>query len=319
MRKFAALALVLALTGCAAQEPAPKVTPVDRKYCALSDSAGFNDDGLNRSVYAALQQLKVQTGASVMAIESGSDLPPTSGIQKLIDAKCNAIITSGEDLAKPALAAAKANDRIRFVSVSDILNTGGSSPNFVALTFNIYQAAFAAGYLAAASAPSEEIATLDLLKSSESRKSVRAFTAGVARFNSQMRAKVKISSLTQIDDASQDVVFALSGNGTKFVDWTKRSDTGALKLIKFIGYGRDWYSDDRNTELRPYLLSSVVRFGVTDKVVSAVIERASSQNFDLASEQVGLVAEKEIPFPNGFGSALAEIVQDFSTGKVKVG
>lgn len=319
MRKFAALALVLALTGCAATEPAPKVTPVDRKYCALSDSAGFADDGLNRSVYAALQQLKVQTGVGVMALETKAELTPKAGIQKLIDANCDAIITSGEDLAKPALEAAKTNDRIRFVSVSDILNTGGSSPNFVALTFNIYQAAFAAGYLAAASAPSEEIATLDLLNSSESRKSIRAFTAGVARFNSQKRAKVKISSLTQIEDASQDVVFALSGNGAKFVDWTKRSDTSALKLIKLIGYGRDWYSDARNTELRPYLLTSVVRFGVTDKVVAAVIDRAGTQNFDLASEQVGLVTEKEIPFPTDFGAALAEIVKDFSTGKVKVG
>ena len=318
MRRFAALALVLALTGCAAQTPSPSITPVDDKYCAISDSAGFNDDGLNRSVYAALQQLKVQTGASVMAIEVSDKLTVEAGIRKLVDANCNAIISAGEDLTKSALAAAKANDTIRFISVSDIVNTEDSSPNFVALTFNIYQAAFAAGYLAAADSPSEEIATLDLLKSSESKKSVRAFTAGVARFNTENRAQVKISNLGKIDQASQDVVFVLSGNGVKLVDWTKRSDTGALKLVKLIGYGRDWYTDTRNKELKPYILTSVVRVGVTDKVVAAVVDRSGSQNFDLASGQVGLVPENDLPFPRSFGAALDSIVKDFLDGKVRV-
>lgn len=318
MRKFAALALVLALTGCAAQEPAPKVTPVDRKFCALSDSAGFNDDGLNRSVYAALQQLKVQTGASVMAIESGSDLPPASGIQKLIDAKCNAIITSGEDLAKPALAAAKANDRIRFVSVSDILNTGGSSPNFVALTFDIYQAAFTAGYLSAevvsaSVAENQQIVIFDKLKNSESARSAKAFVSGVARFNTQNKAKVAVknSSLYQ----GEKLIFAIAGNAGVLDGLQVSSTTSPL----IIGYGRDWYADSRNADYKTSILTSVIRFGVIDKVVAAVTSGAGTQNFDLESGQVGLVPQNEIPFPGAFTNALNGIIEDLATGKVKVG
>lgn len=318
MRKFAALALVLALTGCAAQAPTPSITPVDLKYCALSDSAGFDDDGLNRSVYAALQQLKVQTGASVMALEVSDRLTARAGLEKLADANCDAIITAGEDLAKTALTEAKANSTIRYVSVGDIINTG-AAPNFASLTFNIYEAAYAAGYLAAASAPSEEIATLDLLQNSESKKSIKAFTAGVARFNTEMRARAKISSLKNIDAASQDVVFVLGGNGSKLNGWPKTDDTGALKLIQLIGYGRDWYADSRNKELRPYILSSVVRLGVADKVVAAVLGTSGSQNFDLASGQVGLVSENELAFPRGFATVLDEIIKDLSNGKVKVG
>lgn len=316
MRKFAALALVLALTGCAAQEPAPKVTPVDRKYCALSDSAGFNDDGLNRSVYAALQQLKVQTGASVMAIESGTDLPPTSGIQKLISAKCNAIITTGEDLAKPALAAAKVNDRIRFVSVSDIMNTGGSSPNFVALTFNIYQAAFAAGYLSAevvSASENQQIGIIDKLKNLESAKSAKAFTSGVARFNTQNKSKVSVtkSSLYR----GEKLIFAIAGN-TGVIDALKVSSTTSPLIV---GYGRDWYADSRNADFKTSILTSVIRFGVIDKVVAAVTFGAGTQNFDLESGQVGLVPQNDIPFPGAFTNALNGIIEDFATGKVKVG
>lgn len=319
MRKFAVLALVLALTGCSAQTPSPTITPVDLKYCALSDSAGFDDDGLNRSVYAALQQLKVQKGASVMALEVSDKLTAQDGLRKLVDAKCDAVITAGEDLVAQALKTAKANSTIRFVSVADIVNTGDSAPNFVSITFNIYEAAFAAGYLAALSAPSEEIATLDLLKSSESKKSIKAFTAGVSRFNQLNDMQVQVASLSNIFDAGQDVVFVLSGDGTKLSGWPKTSDTGALKLIKLIGYGRDWYADDRNKELRPYILTSVVRVGVADKVVAAVLAGTGSQNFDLASGQVGLVPENDLAFPRTFSSSLDEIIKDFSSGKIKVG
>lgn len=319
MRKFAALALVLALTGCSAQTPAPTLTPVDLKYCALSDAAGFNDDGLNRSVYAALQQLKVQKGAAVVALEVGAKLAADQGLQDLVDANCDVVITAGEDLAKPALAKAKANQTIRFVSVGDIINTGDSSPNFVSLTFNVYEAAYAAGYLAAASAPSEEIATLDLLNSDESKKSIKAFGAGVARFNSENRTQVKIASLKDIFAAGQDVVFVLSGDGTKLTGWPKTNDTGAMKLVKLIGYGRDWYADARNKNLRPYILTSVVRVGVTDKVVAAVLAGSGSRNFDLASGQVGLIPENDLAFPSKFATSLDAIINDFSNGKVKVG
>ena len=318
MRKFFVLLAVLALSGCAVTTPAPSITPVDLKYCALADQAGFDDDGLNRSVYAALQQLKVQTGASVMALEVGDKLSAQQGIDKMVNANCNAIVTSGEDLMKSALAAAKKNSTIRFVSVGDIINTGDTAPNFVAITYNIYQAAYAAGILAAASAPSEEIATLDLLKSVESRKSLKAFSAGVKNFNDKNDVQVRIANLNNIFDATQDVVFVLSGNAAKLSGWPT-AQAGAQKLIKLIGYGRDWYTDARNVELRPYILTSVVRNSVIDKVVAAVTSAATSQNFDLTNGGVGLAPENDVPFPRNFGTSLDAIIKDFNEGKVKVG
>ncbi|MFM6977883.1 MAG: BMP family ABC transporter substrate-binding protein [Micrococcales bacterium] len=318
MRKFAALALVLALTGCSAQEPAPTITPVSTKYCALSDSAGFDDDGLNRSVYTALQQLKVQKGAPVVALEVGDKLSADAGFAKLVEDKCEAVISTGDSLAKPTLSAAKANPTIRFVSVSNNFKSEDSAPNFVALTFNIYQAAFAAGYLAASMTLDEnETAVLNVKKNLEAKKSAKAFAAGVARFNQLKNADVRVTSLDTINDAWQDVVFVIAGNSSQMGEWN-RSDTGALKLIKLIGYGRDWYVDVRNKEFKQFILTSVVRNDVVGKVVAAVIDGAASADFNLTNEGVGLTPAQDLDWPTAYASAFERIVNELADGKLKV-
>lgn len=319
MRKFAALALILALTGCSAQEPVPIVTPVDLKYCALSDSAGFNDDGLNRSVYAALQQLKIQAGASLMAIEVGAKLSGQAGIQKLVDAKCNVVITSGDSLVSATVEAAKVNVPVKFYSVSDAAKLENPTRNFVAITFNIYQAAFAAGYLAAEVATSgplenQSIAIIDKINTSQSRKSAKAFTFGVARFNTLNRENVAVSQVKVL--RGDAITFALAGSSEEIGSLVMNSSQLPQRII---GYGRDWYEDPRNSALKSIILTSVVRVGVIDKVVAAVTTDSVSQNFDLASGQVGLVAENEVAFPRRFATALDAIIKDLGDGKVKVG
>lgn len=313
MRKFVPLALVLALTGCAVQSPSPSITPVDLKYCALSDAAGFNDDGLNRSVYAAVQQLKVQTGASVMAIEVSDKQPPKTGIDKLIESGCNAIITSGESLVAPALSAAKANSTTKFISVSDVLNTDSTVANFSSITFNIYQAAYAAGYLAAAETENNgEVAVLNLINDFGSRKTVRAFTAGVARFNTQNRSQVKLKNILTMKNENQEVVFVLSGSSADLGELSLGKDT------KIIGYDRDWYTDSRNKDLRPNILTSVIRVDVVDKVAKAVIEGTASTSFDLTNAGVGLSSSHDLNWPTAFTNELDQITKDFIDGKVKV-
>ncbi|MEY4320944.1 MAG: hypothetical protein RLZZ471_885 [Actinomycetota bacterium] len=312
MRRFAALALVLALTGCAAQTPAPSITPVSLKYCAISDSAGFNDDGLNRSVYAALQQLKVQTGARVSALEVGAKVTAESGIQKLVAAKCNAIITAGGSLVEPTLTAAKANDTIRFVSVSDTTELSDTAPNFVALSFKVDQAAYSAGYLAAlSSADSGQVSVLNLIGDSVSRKSVKAFAAGVERFNSEKRAQVKVAKLTSFSETNKDVTFVLAGSSEAF-----GVEVGSYQG-KIIGYGRDWFTDSRNKAIKPNILTSVIRNDVIGKVVAAVTQSNTSTIYDLSNQGVGLSESHDLNWPASFANSQSQIIKDFVDGKVR--
>ncbi len=317
MRKFFALISVLALSGCAVQEPAPTVTPVDLKYCAISDAAGFNDDSLNRSIYAALQQLKVQTGASVSAIEVSAKLPAEAAIQKLIDAKCNAVITSGSLMVNATLSASRKNSDVHFYSVSDSSKSGVTSTNYTAITFDIAQAAYVAGYLAASTMDSDAVANRininNQLKSAQSLKIEKAFALGVDRFNSKNRQQVSVV----ISDvhSGEEIIFALAGNSKQLGLIAQSSATPA---VKYVGFGRDWFSDIRNKEIKSSILTSVIRVDAIGKVVDAVVNQKASQHFDLSNNGVGLVEAHDVNWPIGFGQQVSEIIKDIQDGKVKV-
>ena len=319
MRKLFALLSVLSLTGCAAQEPAPTITPVDLKYCAVSDTAGYNDDGLNRSVYAALQQLKVQIGAAVSAVEVSDKLNAATAIQKLVDAKCNAIVTSGAQLVNATLAAAKKNSSVRFYSVSDSASAGFSTSNYSALTFNIFQAAYAAGYLAAATSEASPLPNpqfvnvIDKLKTSTSKKASSAFVLGATRYNSVNKKEVPVTA-TNVD-RGEAIVFGIAGNAKQL----GLSVSNSSQLPRsVIGFGRDWYLDVRNKDMKNAILTSVIRIDAIGKVVDAVVNNQSSQHFDLSNNGVGLADAHDVNWPIGFNREMSQMIKDFQDGKVKV-
>jgi basic membrane protein A len=318
MRKSLVLLSVLALTGCSAQVPTPTITPVDLKYCAVSDAAGYNDDGLNRSVYAALQQLKVQTGASVSAIEVSDKLNAQAAFQKLAESKCNAIIASGNSLVNSAIAAARSNANIRYYSISDATTLGIATENYSALTFNIYQAAYEAGYLAAATAKSDtdtnRININNQLKTTQSLKLEKAFALGVERFNSKNNKQVSVV----ISDvhSGEEIIFALAGNSKQLGVIAQSS---ATPPVKYVGFGRDWYGDVRNKAIRSTIITSVIRKDVIGKVAEAVVNKTGSAHYDLSNDGVGLVDANEINWPLTFPAEVSQMIKDFQDGKVKIG
>jgi len=318
MRKLLALVSVLALSGCAAQVPTPTITPVDTKYCAVSDAAGYNDDGLNRSVYAALQQLKVQTGASVVALEVGDKLSAQAALQKLADAKCNAIIASGSSLVNSTIAAARAHANTRYYSVSDATSMGVATENYSALTFNIFQAAYAAGFLSAATVNSNtdvnRININNQLKTAASLKLEKAFALGVDRYNS--KNKKQVSVVISDVHSGEEIIFAIAGNSKQLGVIAQSSGTPPVKIV---GFGRDWYTDLRNKAIRSSILTSVIRKDVVGKVADAVVNQSGSAHYDLSNDGVGLIDANDISWPLSFSNEVSQMIKDFQDGKVKVG
>jgi basic membrane protein A len=317
MRKLLALLSVLALTGCAVQEPAPTITPVDLKYCAVSDAAGYNDDGLNRSVYAAMQQLKVQTGAAVSAVEVSDKLTASAALQKMVDAGCNAIIASGSALVSATLATSKNNPNIHFYTVSDAAKSGATSANYTAITFDIGQAAYVAGYLSAATTDSGAVANRininNRIKSAPSLKIEKAFALGVDRFNT--KNKKQVSVVISDVHSGEEIIFGLAGNATQL---GLIAQSSATPQVKYVGFGRDWYSDVRNKDIKSSILTSVIRVDAIGKVVDAVVNQKASEHFDLSNDGVGLVDAHDVSWPIGFGGEVSQIIKDFQDGKVKV-
>lgn len=243
-----------------------------------------------------------------MAIEVSEKLTAADAIQKLIDANCDAVVTSGAQLVNATLAAAKRNSEVYFYSVSDASKAGISTSNFTALTFNIYQAAFAAGFLAAASvADGAEINVQNKINTASSSKIIEAFASGIERFNNENQKKILLSAGSQIESIS--TVLALAGNSTQLPE---------LNGAKIIGFGRDWYGDSRNEDVKNTILTSIIRVDSIGKVVDAVVNQKVSQHFDLSNDGVGLVDAQAVSWPIGFVAEESQIAKDFQDGKVKV-
>ena len=314
MRKSIVLATTLALllSGCSSAIPVPKVTPVALKYCALAND--FNDDGLGRAAYIALQQLKIQTGATVQATEGD--------IEKLISGGCNLIITAGDQLVSKTIAAAKNDSSIKFVTVVD--NTAmpfyASSPNpanLSILNFNISQSAYVAGYLAAAIVKENVVTVFDAIKSATSKKIITNFKLGVTRFNLTNRERVLVNQVLKLRGA--ELVFAIAGNSGEFVFADETNPSAAYAMPKVIGFNRDWAADARNVSFKPSIITSVIRIDAVGKIVAAALATESqNQIFDLTNGGVGLAPVGELGYPTGFERELRAIVDELKSGKIKV-
>lgn len=147
----------LLLTGCAAApEAAPTVTPVDYKACAVSDEGSWHDKSFNESVYAGLQQAKVELGVQTADAESATAEDFAPNLQTMIDAKCDLTIAVGFNLVAPVNAAAKANPDFKFVTV-DGWSEGNA--NLKPITYKMQESSYLAGYLAAAYSTTKTIGT----------------------------------------------------------------------------------------------------------------------------------------------------------------
>lgn len=307
------LALSLLLTGCAATAPAPKVTPVDLKYCALAKN--FDDDGLGRAAYIALQQLKVQTGASVQATESS--------LQKLTSSGCALIITGGDDLVNEALSNASVFPDIKFVAVADNFTMphdfiDGSLPtNFSLLNFNMAQGAYLAGYLAAAETTEvNQVFLVDTLKNAYSKKLISNFKYGLERFNTAKGKNISVKLVSKLDGL--EVVFAIANDSTSLPPL--EVTTGKPAIPRIIGFSRDWAKDSVNESLKSSILTSVIRIDAVSKIVSAALDAKQQVTlFDLTNNGIGLAPTGDLAFPDGFDAEVKKISEELLAGKIRVG
>lgn len=151
------------------------------------------------------------------------------------------------------------------------------------------------------------------LKTSQSFKIEKAFALGVERFNSQ--SDKKISVVLSGVHSGEETIFAIAGY-SKLIGVIAQSS--ATAPVKIVGFGRDWYADARNKELRSSILTSVVRNNVIGKVADAVSNQSGSAHYDLSNDGVGLADAHDLNWPIGFAREMSQMIKDFQDGKVKV-
>ena len=233
MKKFAASAVLLtaaalALSGCGTP---PDTSATDNSAqasnylaCMVSDQGGFEDKSFNQSGFEGLQQAQTELGVQIKWAESknASDFAPNLASMKTQN--CDLTFTVGYMLADATEAQATANPDDDFAIIDD---NSIDLPNVKSLVFKTSDAAFLAGYLAAAYSTTGTVATFGGMQIPSVTIFMDGFVDGVAQYNQDYSKTVKVLGW---DKASQNGSF--TGD---FEDQSKGQNT----TKNFIDQGAD--------------------------------------------------------------------------------
>ena len=116
--------------------------------CEVTDVGGVDDKGFNASAWAGAQRAAAEFGGEAKVLESQAETDYEVNINSFIDQGCDLIVTVGFLLGEATQVAAEANPDTNFTIVDFAYDA--PTDNLKGLVFNTDEAAFLAGYAAAA-------------------------------------------------------------------------------------------------------------------------------------------------------------------------
>lgn len=188
----AVLALgALALTACAAPPADTKAKEAGKDYtgCIVSDAGGFDDQSFNQSSYSGLMRAEKDLGIKVKKAESKAKSDFTPNLQQMATAKCNLTVTVGFLLSDATKAAAKANPKSHFAIVDD---NQIKADNVKPIIYDTAQAAFLAGYAAAAQSKTGKVGTYGGINIPTVTIFMDGFADGVKYYNEKKGKNVQV-------------------------------------------------------------------------------------------------------------------------------
>jgi len=227
---YAVLALLivasLMLTACGGG------TSAKFKVGQVTDLGGIDDKSFNATAYAGVEKAVKDLGVDGKYLESQQQSDYAKNIQQFLSEKTDLIITVGFLLGVDTATAAKANPNQKFAIVDyaypdcwpgavEGKDCGSSAdlPNVLGLTFSTDQAAFLAGYAAAASTQTGKVATFGGIKLPTVTIFMKGFQAGVNYYNAQKGASVVVLGWdTAKDDGSFTGNFESLDDGRSFAE-----------------------------------------------------------------------------------------------------
>jgi len=221
MKKIYALlaALLVAsmlLTACGGTTPAAPGT-ANFKVGQVTDLGGIDDKSFNATAYAGITQAQADLGVEGKYLESKQQSDYAKNIQQFLDEDTDLIVTVGFLLGVDTATAAKANPDTKFAIVDyaypdcfgsqvEGKDCGSASeiPNVLGLTFSTDQAAFLAGYAAAATTKTGKVGTFGGINIPPVTIFMQGFQAGVNYYNQQKGTSVEVLGW---DTAKSDGLF----------------------------------------------------------------------------------------------------------------
>jgi len=198
-------ALVLSACGAAPEEGnGGDVEQIDYTACMVSDEGGFDDGSFNQASHEGLTRAEAELGVETREAESNASTDMGPNIDQMVDAGCNMIITAGFMFEDLPLNAAEANPETKFAVVD--YGYEEVPENMRTLNYNTAEAAYLAGYVAAAYSESGKVGTFGGAEISTVTDFMFGFENGVERYNEDNDADVAVEGVdTFVGDFSNTV------------------------------------------------------------------------------------------------------------------
>ncbi len=348
--KFAAVlgAAALVLGACGGSGDSSKggsdasdAKKIDYTGCLVSDAGGWDDKSFNQSAMDGLKKAVKEIGVKENSAESKDSTDFDPNVQSMVDSGCNVIIGVGFNLADAIGKAAKATSGINFALVDSGFDEKYAGKNTRALLFNTHEAAFLAGYAAAAFSKTGTVATFGGIQIPSVTIFMDGFVDGVAKYNQDNGKSVKVIGWDKnaqngqftntFDDQQQgtqtaqqliqqgaDIIMPVAGP----VGLGAAAAAKAAGDVYIIGVDSDWYE---STEYGSITLTSVMKeigASVFDTIKEGSEGKFSSEAYVGTLENGGVnlapFHDFEKKMPEGLADKLKELKQDIISGKLKV-
>lgn len=162
----------------------------DFTACQVTDTGGVDDDSFNETAFAGLESAAEELGFEPAFLESESDADFAPNIQSFLDQDCGLIVTVGFLLGDATEAAAQENPDSKFAIVDYAYET--TYDNLLGLTFATDEAAFLAGYVAAAVTETGTIGTYGGIEIPTVTIFMDGLVAGVEQYNTDNGTDVQV-------------------------------------------------------------------------------------------------------------------------------
>jgi basic membrane protein A len=173
------------------------------KVCQVTDTGGIDDKSFNATAWKGAEDAATELGAEAKYLESQQQTDYEKHINSFMADGCDLIVTVGFLLGDATKAAAEANPDQKFAIVD--YGYDPEIPNVLALTFQTDQAAFMAGYVAAAATKTGTVGTFGGLQLPTVTIFMDGFALGVQYYNEKNGTDVKVIGW---DPATQEGLFA---------------------------------------------------------------------------------------------------------------
>lgn len=182
----------LLLAGCgAAPEESSSASGDASDYlgCIVSDEGGFDDKSFNENSYKGLEDAVSDYGIELKEAQSNAETDYGPNVNSMVQSGCNMIVTVGYALADTTKEVAEANPDVHFTIVDD---NSIELDNVRPIVFDTAQAAFQAGYVAAAQSKTGKVATYGGAQMPTVTIFMDGFAQGVAYYNEQKNTNVEV-------------------------------------------------------------------------------------------------------------------------------